>query len=225
MDRKGLISLLQGSAAGQYERTPFCPDDYDIAGFVGGTLGNGTLELVERHLPDCQACVSRVGLLTRLLREQEPQSQHETQLAVVSKDWKHVAPQWAAAASVVLAVGYLAGSSDFLSGTDQADYLTTRSLDSRIAAPEILAPSSGVIGDRDGFVWPATVVHPRRRRPAGDADRSRRWRHALCLRSGSRPGRRLAAEPGRLFRRHPGRRHRQPARHLTTTRMRAIRSR
>ena len=158
MDRKGLISLLQGSAAGQHERTPFCPDDYDIAGFVDGTLSDGTLELVERHLPDCQACVSRVGLLTRLLREHAPEIQREA-ARVRTNDWKRVAPQWAVAASIILAVGYLAGSSGFLSGIDQAtDYQSTRNLDSQIAAPKILAPSSGVIGDRDGFVIRWTEV-------------------------------------------------------------------
>ncbi len=158
MDQKGLISLLQRSAAGQHERTPFCPDDYDIAAFVDGTLNDGTLELVERHLPDCQACVSRVGRLTRLIREHAPEFQREA-ARVRTMNWKRVAPQWAVAASVVLAVGYLAGSSDFLSGTDQAtDYRTTRNLDSTTSAPEILAPSSGVIGDRDGFVIRWTEV-------------------------------------------------------------------
>lgn len=158
MDRKRLIALLQRSAAGDHEGTPFCPDDHDIAGFVDGTLNDPARKLIERHLPDCQACVSRVGLLTRLLREHAAESHHEASQAV-PKDWKHIAPQWAAAASVVLAVAYLAGTSDFLSNTDQAsDYQTTRNLDSQIAAPEILAPSTGVIGSRDGWVIRWTEV-------------------------------------------------------------------
>ena len=152
MDRKHLISLLQRSAAGHLNSTPFCPDDQDIAAFVEGTLNDAANEHVARHLPECQACVSRVGLLTRLMREDSPDAAHEIAQPAIKK-WTRTVPQWAAAASVVLAVGYLAGTSGILSSSETAeDYRSTRNNESRFTAPEILAPSSGVIGSRDGFV-------------------------------------------------------------------------
>ena len=61
MDRKHLIACLQRSAIEDPERTPFCPDDHDIAAFVDGDLDNASRVLIERHLPDCQGCVGRVG--------------------------------------------------------------------------------------------------------------------------------------------------------------------
>jgi hypothetical protein len=160
MDRKGLISLLQSSAGGQPEHTPFCPGDEEIAEFVDGTLSDASWELIDRHLPDCQACVSRVGLLTRLIRETASVSQRQT-LQVTAPGWKQAAPQWAVAASIILAVAYLAVAPDFtvFSDDDQTlDYQTTRNLDSGLASPKILAPSSGLIGDRDGLVIRWTEV-------------------------------------------------------------------
>ncbi len=158
MDQKGLISLLQRSAAAYEERTRFCPDDHEIAGFVEGSLNDVAREHIERHLPDCQSCVSRVGLLTRLVREHAAGDQ--TKVAESNtRDWKQTAPQWAVAASVILAVGYLAGTYNFTADTDPAtEYQTTRNLDSQITAPEILAPTSGVIGNRDEFVIRWTEV-------------------------------------------------------------------
>ena len=152
MDRKGLISLLQRSAVGRGAHTPFCPDDHEIAGFVDGALNKSAREHIERHLPDCQACVGRVGLLTRLVREPAAGDQRKV-VKSKTRDWKQTAPQWAIAASVILAVGYLAGTSNFTADTDPAtEYQTTRILDSQIAAPEILAPMSGFIGKRDGLL-------------------------------------------------------------------------
>lgn len=157
MDQKHLIGLLQRSAAGDHERTAFCPDDHGIAGFVDGTLDDRARELITRHLPDCLACVSRVGLLTRLLREHAAESVREAPQADTKK-WQRIAPQWAVAASLVLAIAYLAGNSDLPSNMDQGNFQATRNLDSSIAAPEILAPSSGVIGSRDAFVIRWTEV-------------------------------------------------------------------
>ena len=158
MDQKSLISLLQRSAAAYEERTRFCPDDHEIAGFVEGSLNGVAREHIERHLPDCQSCVSRVGLLTRLVREHAAGDQ--TKVAESNtRDWKQTAPQWAVAASVILAVGYLAGTYNFTADTDPAtEYQTTRNLDSQITAPEILAPTSGVIGKRDELVIRWTEV-------------------------------------------------------------------
>ena len=152
MDRKDLISLLQQSVVGHGARTPFCPDDHEIAGFVDGALNESARQHIERHLPDCPVCVGRVGLLTRLVRD--PSTEAQAQNADSRNTYRiPAAPQWAIAASVILAVGYLAGTSNFTADTDPATkYRTTRNLDSQIAAPEILAPTSGFIGERDGLL-------------------------------------------------------------------------
>ncbi len=158
MDRKDLTLLLQRSAVGQGARTPFCSDDDEIAGFVDGALNQSAREHIERHLPDCQACVSRVGLLTRLVRYHAAGDGSKV-AEIRTRNWKQTAPQWAVAASVILAVAYVAGTSQFTADTDPAaEYQTTRNLDSRVAGPEILAPTSGVIGERDGLTIRWTEV-------------------------------------------------------------------
>ena len=152
--------MLQSSAGGQSERTPFCPGDEEIAEFVDGTLSDTSRDLIDRHLPDCQACVSRVGLLTRLIRDSAGVSQrHMPQVA--APGWQQSAPQWAVAASIILAITFLAVAPDFSVFSDHdrtLDFQATRNLDSGLATPEILAPRSGLVGDRDSFVIRWTEV-------------------------------------------------------------------
>jgi hypothetical protein len=153
MDRKHLISSLQSSAVDNHERTPFCPDDHDIAAFVDGALDDSARVLIERHLPDCPACVSRVGSLARLIRED--QANVSPLASAPTRIWRQTTPQWAVAASVVLAIGWIAWSPTI----EQADdYEAVRSTSSVLTPPEILAPSSGVLGERDGFVIRWTEV-------------------------------------------------------------------
>jgi hypothetical protein len=151
MDRKHLISSLQSSAVDDHERTPFCPDDHDIAAFVDGALDDSARILIDRHLPDCTACVSRVGLLTRLMRDDVADAaaaQH------TNKKWL-AAPQWAVAASILVAVIWLGWSPQ----TDQpVDYQDARGTPSVLSPPEILAPDSGVLAKREGFVIRWTEV-------------------------------------------------------------------
>ena len=153
MDRKRLISNLQSSAVGASERTPFCPNDDDIAAFVDGTQDDSERILIERHLPDCEACVGRVGLLTRLMRD------HESNIAMsasaAARTWRQTVPRWAVAATVVLTIGWLA-SSPTLEPSD--DYSAVRSTGSVLTPPEILAPRSGILGERGGFVVRWTEV-------------------------------------------------------------------
>jgi hypothetical protein len=153
MDRKHLIYSLQNSAAGKHERTAFCPDDHDIAAFVDGALDDAARILIDRHLPDCPACVSRVGLLTRLLREDQANAANPASTPAIT--WRQTAPKWAVAASVVLAIGWLAWSPPI---NDFGDYATVRNVGSALTPPEILAPSTGVLGSRDGFVIRWTEV-------------------------------------------------------------------
>jgi hypothetical protein len=154
MDRKHLISSLQSSAVDNHERTPFCPDDHDIAAFVDRTLDDSERILIERHLPDCQACVTRVGLLTRLTRLTRDDEANVTAPAS-ARPWRQTAPQWAVAATVVLAIGWLAWSPT-VERSD--DYEAVRTVSPVLTPPKILAPSSGILGERDGFVIRWTEV-------------------------------------------------------------------
>jgi hypothetical protein len=153
MDRKKLIAYLRRSAAGKPECTPFCPDDNDIAAYVDADLSDSARILIERHLPDCPACVSRVGLLMRLMRGDA--ANVTTAASVPAKTWRQITPQWAVAATVVLTIGWLAWSPS----VDQFDdYEAVRTISSVLTPPEILAPSSGILGERDGFVIRWTEV-------------------------------------------------------------------
>jgi hypothetical protein len=152
MDRKYLISLLQQSAAAGLEQTPFCPSDDEIAGFVDGSLADARRESVQHHLPDCPACIQRVGLVTRLSRttgdDQQAEPKHATwQLhATVSR--------WAVAASVLIAVTWFA----WMPVQEEPDYRATRTIESPLKQPEIIAPTEGIVARRDGLVIRWTEV-------------------------------------------------------------------
>jgi len=153
MDRKQLIANLQRSAGGNRERTAFCPNDNDIAGFVDGGLDDSARVLVERHLPDCPACVGRVGLLTRLLRDDATITSDAA--PAIGNRWLQAVPQWAVAATVILAITWVSWSPVKV---DVADYQDTRNIESVLTPPEILAPDSGVLVNRNGFVIRWTEV-------------------------------------------------------------------
>ncbi len=160
MDRKNLISLLRESVAQVHERTPFCPNDHEIAAYVDGGHDEAAQSLIGRHLADCQSCINRIGLLSQLVHE----SDHgiEEQFAQVSaRNWKQPASRWAMAASVLLAVGLAAWVYEpgLRSTIDpSADFLDTRNLTSRATAPKLLAPNSITIEDVDEFVFRWTEV-------------------------------------------------------------------
>jgi len=92
------------------------------------------------------------------VREHAASDQTEV-FEVKARNWTQASRQWAVAASIILAVGYLASTSYFTANTDPAtEYQSTRNLDSQITAPEILAPTSGVIGKRNELVIRWTEV-------------------------------------------------------------------
>lgn len=152
MDRKYMISLLQRSAARSIERTPFCPDDEDIAAFVDGTLPEARRESVRHHLPDCPACIQRVGLITRLSRATDEDRPTEPGLATGPA--YATASRWAIAASVLIAVAWAA----WLPVQEDSDHRATRSIESTLTQPEILAPISGAAAHRDDLVIRWTEV-------------------------------------------------------------------
>jgi hypothetical protein len=147
MNRKELIATLRRSAAGGDKRSPFCPEDGDIAAFVDDTLSASEHSLIERHLPDCPACVGRVGLVTRLLRDDTTTVADETPSR--HKTWRKVAPQWAVAATIILAITWVSWSPQ---PAETVIYRDARSVEPVQSVPKILVPESGVLADRDGFL-------------------------------------------------------------------------
>lgn len=114
MDPDHLTSLL---AEGGFEppgRSPDCPDEGRIAGYVDGGLDDAWRQELERHLADCGHCLALVGLLSR---ERHPSKVEPVPSQLLARAgarlkteprhaWRF-APQWAAAAALVLAVPLL----------------------------------------------------------------------------------------------------------------------
>lgn len=158
MDRKRLISRLRQYVRKGEETTRFCPDDLEISGFVDGTLSDSTRNHIEHHLPDCQACINRVGLLTRLLRGQSADDPDRT-AEVPARNRARAAPKWAAAASVFITIGYLAGSSSFIANAPpESGFRATRTLGSEASASEFISPSAAFDRERDALVIRWTEV-------------------------------------------------------------------
>lgn len=144
MDRKHLISLLQQSMATDFEQTPFCPGDENIASYVDGAISAEQRVSLERHLPDCPACIGRVGLLTRLMRDSVEIEESTISETRVPLTWK--AQRWAVAATVILAVGWFTWTPI----DDRSDFSETRTLQPQLTQPEILAPGSGYLDSENG---------------------------------------------------------------------------
>lgn len=109
-----LPSLLRTSSADAPERVPTCPDEHSIAAYVDGTLETNAREPLELHLADCSHCLALVGLLSRehvvTAAEAVPEPTIARARALAqprSRRRVSLAPQWAAAAVVVLAMATL----------------------------------------------------------------------------------------------------------------------
>jgi len=114
MNPDRLTSLLADGAATSPERSLACPDEQQIAGYVDGGLDAAAREQLQFHLTDCAACLALVGMLCRGRRSTAiepvpPDLIEQARLMVTPKPhrpWRS-APQWAAAAAIVLAVPLL----------------------------------------------------------------------------------------------------------------------
>jgi hypothetical protein len=114
MDPDHLTSLLAKRASERPMRSPACPDEHRIAGYVDGGLDAAVRQELEQHLADCGHCLALVGLLSRARSASASESLPSPVLAQVGarprKELPHpwrFAPQWAAAAALVLAVPLL----------------------------------------------------------------------------------------------------------------------
>ena len=168
-DLESLTSLLAAGAVPDRGRSPACPDELEIAGYVDGMLGASACEPLERHLADCGHCLALVALLSR---ERDSEAVETAPAAVVAparapvttrppRRWL-LAPQWAAAAALVLAVPLLLqlgrNPDRGVEGQGRPGLPATRNLGSGAAALQVLAPRAGTVVDAGhlAFSW-ATV--------------------------------------------------------------------
>ena len=173
MDRDHLTSLLAEGASERPVRSPACPDENQIAGYVDGGLAAAIRQELEGHLADCGHCLALVGLLSRArdasTAEPVPWQTPDPARARVTKAparrWQF-APQWAAAAALVLAVPLLlqlgrtpdAG----LEGQGRPEPPATRMIARQADAVQVLAPRAGAAVDprHVQFRWSAVAGSP-----------------------------------------------------------------
>ena len=119
MDEQNHTKLLRLQSAELTVRTPFSPEDQVIAGYFDGDLTQAERTRLERHLTGCRFCLACIGILERLEQERSNTRVSETVLAT-AKQMTHtvpvsrpgMAPAWAAAAVVVIALFTIIDSQD-----------------------------------------------------------------------------------------------------------------
>lgn len=173
MDADHLTSLLAEGASERQARSPGCPDESWIAGYVDGSLDSAGRQELESHLADCGHCLALVGLLSRErdastadpVPRQTLVQAHARATKASARLW-HRAPQWAAAAALVLAVPLLlqlGRSPDAsLEGQGRPEPPATRTMAREADAVQVLAPLSGTAVDprRAQFRWSPVAGSP-----------------------------------------------------------------
>jgi hypothetical protein len=116
MDKSVNNELLKLQLAELTEKTPFCPENREIAEYFDGDLAENRRLKLERHLADCRFCLARVGLLERLENSGGERRVPEVVLArakqlthttPAQRQWK--TPAWAAAAVIVFTLDTVIG--------------------------------------------------------------------------------------------------------------------
>jgi hypothetical protein len=154
MNPDHLTQMLTARAHVDGERTPVCPDDHDIAGYVDGGLDELPREQVERHLADCTYCLRLVALLSRAGPDEasaeavlpQLETPESTVVQPVSQRPWRLAPQWAAAAVLILGIPILLQLSRTtdrgLEGQGRPVSPLTRNAPS-VVSLQVLSPSAG----------------------------------------------------------------------------------
>jgi hypothetical protein len=153
------------------ERTPHCPDEYQLVTIAGAGMAIIDDEKLNAHLSTCEHCIERLADLIRIrgLDNGEPVpallKARANRLGRATKI-PFEAPRWAAAAVVVLAVGMVFN----LATNRQQDPQVVseinqpvievphfRSIDKQIMRPEILVPVLGqtLPVNEPNFEWTA----------------------------------------------------------------------
>jgi hypothetical protein len=162
MDDHKYTELLILQSAQLTEGTPFCPEDQEMAEYFDGVLPPHERSRLERHLADCRNCLARLGMLERLA-DCDSSLRIPGDVLVAAKAmahkaprrWHKLAPTWAAAAVVVLAVGVLSqldstrqsGQESIPSviNVEQSGNLReTRNINPAATGPSFLSPGEGL---------------------------------------------------------------------------------
>lgn len=166
MNPDHLISLLAAGTTDDLMQSPACPDEHQIAGYVDGGLDAAAREQVELHIADCRRCLALVGLLCRerdadAIRRVPDGAVAPTPVRVTKRPmprWR-LAPQWAAAAALVLAVPLLLQTGRNLDrgveGQGRPEPSVTRTLAPTANGLQVLSPGDGASVDprRLSFRW------------------------------------------------------------------------
>ena len=154
MTPESLPSMLRNHSAVDPGRGPACPGEHALATYVDGTLGVDSREGIEVHLADCDACLALVGLLSRERGVDATDPVDDLAIAraqalVRPQSRRHgsSAPQWAAAAVVVVALVSLVRLSQPVTPTeivnDRSNAPTTRAAAADTQVLRLLSPSPG----------------------------------------------------------------------------------
>jgi hypothetical protein len=150
-------------------RTPFCPEDQEIAAYFDGRIADAERQTMERHLADCRFCLARIGMLNRQQEEGGTQRVPEEMLASAkrlsntapARRFKR-APAWATAAVVVISVFLVMNSRQVSApspGTGPAEEIRSgeysrqlRNMDRSAMSLDVLTPTLG------GAVTPGSLI-------------------------------------------------------------------
>ena len=166
-------SLLAAGAAAFPDRSEACPDEHLIAGYVDGGLDSAARERMELHLADCGGCLDLVALLCRERTSAADEPQAPVRVAqaraVATRPARYTwrfAPQWAAAAVMVLVVPLLVQVGRDLNRSAEGQGgpapSAVRKSDATADALQILVPGAGsaVDAQRAQFRWAAVAGSP-----------------------------------------------------------------
>lgn len=171
MNRDQMKELLRRPAEAA-RHTISCPDDYQVASYIDGGLSEGDHSLFELHLDECDYCIERVGLLGRA-RESEIEATVPEMILARSRRlaggasrqqartaspprWRN-APRWAAAAVVVLLLGFLAGREFPETAAPESDH-QVRTIDLGALAPRVIFPEEGATVDPGNLIFNWTMI-------------------------------------------------------------------
>jgi hypothetical protein len=108
MDQHKLTTLLHQQDTEIPDRTPFCPEDHEVAAVFGRKSGDPGDALSEHHLVNCGYCLARVAMLAQLHKNEDDEQVSESLLAKAGqfghqpRRRRLYASAWAAAAVVVI---------------------------------------------------------------------------------------------------------------------------
>lgn len=173
MNRDQLAALLASVRANEPGQCPACPDEHRIAGYVDGQLDDADRGQVETHLADCDHCLALVGLLCRerdapaveRLPESVGARAHGDVAELPRRRW-WIAPQWAAAAALVLAVPLLLQLGRDPDGGGEGPARpapsVTRTIGPAADGLQVLSPAAGAAVDlrRLSFHWTEVAGTP-----------------------------------------------------------------